>query len=134
MPSVFLDKPHNEWIAENELAFAFYDGFPVSPGHALIVTKRVVSSWFDASAAERTAIFQLADVVQKKLVAAFRPDGFNIGINIGEAAYQTVMHLHLHVIPRYCGDVPDPRGGVRHVLPNGNYLAQADVRHAAGDK
>jgi diadenosine tetraphosphate (Ap4A) HIT family hydrolase len=74
-------------------------------------------TWFDATADEKVALVQLVDVVKRKLDERFRPDGYNVGFNAGEAAGQTVPHLHIHVIPRYHGDVPDPRGGVRWVIP-----------------
>ena len=125
MTSPFLERPEADWIAGNELAFAIEDRFPVSPGHALVVPHRVIATWFEASKEERQAIFELVDEVKRLLDARTpAPDGYNIGINCGEAAGQTVMHLHVHVIPRYRGDVPDPTGGVRHVIPGkGNYLA-----------
>ncbi|WP_437960496.1 DEAD/DEAH box helicase family protein [Sorangium sp. So ce119] len=124
MTSPFLEAPRSAWIASNALAFALRDRFPVSPGHALVVPRRLVSTWFDATAEERAAIFELVDAVKRQLDAELQPDGYNIGINAGEAAGQTVMHLHVHVIPRFRGDVDDPRGGVRHVIPGkGNYLA-----------
>jgi diadenosine tetraphosphate (Ap4A) HIT family hydrolase len=125
MTSPFLERPESDWIASNELAFAIRDGYPVSPGHALVIPRRLVATWFEASAAERQAIFELVDEVKRQLDSRPpAPDGYNIGINCGAAAGQTVMHLHVHVIPRFEGDVPDPTGGVRHVIPGkGNYLA-----------
>ena len=125
MTSPFLERPESDWIASNELAFAIRDGYPVSPGHALVVPRRLVATWFDATAEERQALFALVDEVKRQIDASCpAPDGYNIGINCGAAAGQTVMHLHVHVIPRYAGDVPDPTGGVRHVIPGkGNYLA-----------
>jgi diadenosine tetraphosphate (Ap4A) HIT family hydrolase len=99
------------------LAFAYRDGFPVSPGHALIVPTRHVGSWFDLADEERAAMLRLLDATRARLVAQLHPDGFNLGINDGAAAGQTVPHVHLHVIPRYRGDAPDPRGGVRWVVP-----------------
>ncbi len=121
--SVFLAIPENRWTASNVHAFAIRDGFAVSPGHTLIITRRVVPDWFPASTEERAAIFELIDVVKAQLDAELHPDGYNIGLNAGSAAGQTVMHLHVHVIPRFRGDVDDPRGGVRHVIPSkGNYL------------
>jgi len=121
--SVFLDKPRDTWLAENTLAFAIPDGYPVSAGHTLVIPKRPVPTWFEATEAERHALMALVEEVKALLDASHQPDGYNIGINIGAAAGQTVMHLHVHVIPRYVGDVPDPRGGVRHVMPGrGNYL------------
>lgn len=109
-------------IAENRLACAILDGFPVNPGHALIIPKRHVASWFEASADERLAIMELVDQVKALLDRDHHPDGYNLGINTGAAAGQTVMHLHVHLIPRYQGDVDDPRGGVRFVIPErGSY-------------
>jgi diadenosine tetraphosphate (Ap4A) HIT family hydrolase len=109
----------------NELAVALRDEFPVSKGHSLIIPRRHVQSWFAATEAERAAMLELVDRIRERLDdGEDRPDGYNIGINDGEAAGQTVMHLHLHLIPRFHGDVPDPRGGVRHVIPGrGNYLS-----------
>jgi diadenosine tetraphosphate (Ap4A) HIT family hydrolase len=123
--SPFLARDPSEWIASNELAFAIKDGFPVSPGHSLVVTKRIVATWFDASPEEQAAVMSLVNQVQTILNRELNPvpDGFNVGFNAGAAAGQTVPHLHVHVIPRYHGDMDDPRGGVRHVIPaKGNYL------------
>jgi diadenosine tetraphosphate (Ap4A) HIT family hydrolase len=124
--SPFLQLPATDWIASNRLAFAIPDGFPVSRGHTLIVTKRLVATWFDATREERLAIVDLIEEVTAALDRRSpRPDGYNVGFNAGAAAGQTVMHLHVHVIPRYAGDVPDPRGGIRHVIPGlGTYLAK----------
>lgn len=100
-----------------------WDAFPVSPGHALLVPKRHVRSWFEASMEERLALIRAIDVARFAIEGSFRADGYNLGINSGEAAGQTIFHLHIHVIPRVLGDVPDPRGGVRHVISHkGNYL------------
>ena len=112
-------------MASNELAFAIRDAFPVSPGHTLVVPRRLFASWFEATAEERAAIFDLVDAVRRQLDASpSPPQGYNVGINVGAVAGQTVAHLHVHVIPRYPGDVADPRGGVRHVIPGkGNYRA-----------
>jgi diadenosine tetraphosphate (Ap4A) HIT family hydrolase len=118
MPSVFLSRPASEWVASNELAFAIRDGFPVSPGHTLVVPKREVPTWFEASREEQHAILELIERVKTDLDRLLRPDGYNVGFNAGVAAGQTVMHLHVHVIPRYTGDLPDPRGGIRHVIPS----------------
>jgi len=103
-----------------------WDGFAVSPGHALLVPKRHIASWFDASPEEQAELLSNVAIAWEKILERHQPDGFNIGINVGAAAGQTVFHLHLHVIPRYAGDVADPRGGVRHVIPGkGNYLVDA---------
>lgn len=104
-------------LAESELACAIWDGFPLNPGHVLIVPRRHVASWFDATPEERVEILRLADEARRIVTRRHSPDGFNLGINDGLAAGQTVAHLHLHLIPRYAGDVPDPRGGVRWIIP-----------------
>ena len=107
-----------EIIAYSSLSVAFYDGFPVSPGHALIIPKRHVSSFFDLSKEEQLDLFNLADRVKRIVEERYHPDGYNIGINVGEAAGQSIFHVHMHLIPRYQGDVPNPRGGVRGVIPS----------------
>jgi diadenosine tetraphosphate (Ap4A) HIT family hydrolase len=104
-------------IAENELAVVVRDGFPVSPGHTLIIPRRHIGSFFDLAGEERTAMLTLLDSAKTELETEFHPDGYNIGINDGVAAGQTVPHLHIHLIPRYVSDSADPRGGVRWVLP-----------------
>ena len=122
MSSPFDDIPPGAWVGNNDLAFAIRDRFPVSPGHTLVLTRRVVPSWFDATREEQTAIFELVDRMKAALDAELHPSGYNIGFNVGPVAGQTVMHLHVHVIPRYPGDMDDPTGGVRHVIPwKGNY-------------
>jgi superfamily II DNA or RNA helicase/diadenosine tetraphosphate (Ap4A) HIT family hydrolase len=109
---------------ESELVLGLWDAFPVSTGHALLIPRRHVASWFDASAEERRALTDGVDTARAAILRHHRPGGFNIGINVGAAAGQTVFHLHVHIIPRYEGDVTNPRGGVRHVIPRrGNYLA-----------
>ena len=126
--SIFTEIDPNQWVAHNELAFAIRDGFPVAPGHTLVIPKREVPDWFGATEEERAAIFELVDEIKAGLDLEFNPAGYNVGMNCGEAAGQTVMHLHVHVIPRFVGDMPDPRGGVRHVIPwKGNYKV---ARHA----
>ena len=132
--SPFLAIPRDRWLASNHLAFAVLDRFPVSPGHTLIVPRRVVAHWWDASRDEQAAILELVNDLRELLLddtaraqvlpGVARPDGFNVGFNAGDAAGQTVQHLHVHLIPRFHGDMADPRGGVRHVIPaRGNYLA-----------
>ncbi len=132
--SPFLAVPPSEWLASNRSAFAIADHFPVSPGHALVVPRRAIATWWDATDDERADILTLVDEVKRQLDAELRPDGYNVGFNSGAAAGQTVGHLHIHVIPRYSGDVPDPRGGVRHVIPGrGNYLEPANQPFALVD-
>jgi diadenosine tetraphosphate (Ap4A) HIT family hydrolase len=115
--SPFLGVPAERIIASNDLAIALHDLYPISPGHTLIVTKRVIETWWDATPEEKLALVALLDVVKELLDAEYRPDGYNVGFNAGEIAGQTVPHLHVHLIPRYIHDVPDPRGGIRHVIP-----------------
>jgi diadenosine tetraphosphate (Ap4A) HIT family hydrolase len=132
--SVFLEVPEAAWICANELAFAFRDRFPVSPGHTLIVTRRVTPDWFSATEAEQRAVLALVAEVKRRLDEELAPDGYNVGFNAGAAAGQTVMHLHVHVIPRFRGDMDDPRGGVRHVVPSeGNYLREVAPLATGGE-
>ena len=134
MESPFLDRSKSEWVASNTLAFAIRDNYPVSPGHTLIVPKRAISSWFDATSEERHALIELVDEVRRQLEEKFSPDGYNIGMNVGEQAGQTVMHLHVHIIPRFRGDVDDPTGGVRNVIPEkGNYKRPGHVARVPKD-
>ena len=90
---------------------------PVSPGHVLIVPRRHVAGFFDLTAEEQAGLWTLLPLVKRAIDADYRPAAYNIGVNVGVAAGQTVAHVHVHLIPRYPGDVPDPRGGVRWVLP-----------------
>ncbi len=105
-------------ILVNELAFVVMDKYPVNPGHVLILPKRHVASLFDLSSEEGTALAALMTEVRLQTDATFGPDGYNVGVNVGEAAGQTVMHVHIHLIPRYRGDTANPRGGVRGVIPS----------------
>src|SRR6516165_7920400 len=108
---------------EDELVLALWDGFPVSAGHLLVVPKSHAATWEDLTALQKTAIWAAIDRAVVLIRERHGPDGFNVGFNQGAAAGQTVFHFHLHVIPRYGGDVQDPRGGVRHVIPTkANYL------------
>jgi diadenosine tetraphosphate (Ap4A) HIT family hydrolase len=109
-------------LAQSELSLAFLDGFPVAKGHALVIPKRHVMSIWEMTDSEYTDAFNLVRRVKQVLQEMFNPHGFNIGVNCGEVAGQTVFHAHIHVIPRYAGDVPNPRGGVRHIIPGkGDY-------------
>ena len=114
---IFCQVPKDEIVAESDLCLAFYDRYPVSPGHMLIIPKRHVASYFELTDDEvnamQTMLFEMKDVVQE----LYKPDGFNIGVNVGEAAGQSIFHVHMHLIPRYTGDVEYPRGGVRGVIP-----------------
>ena len=104
-------------IEENELAVALADTYPVSPGHTLVVPRRHVPDFFQLSAEEIAAVFDLVRQMRDRLIAARGPSGFNVGVNVGTAAGQTVVHAHVHLIPRYSGDAQDPTGGVRNVIP-----------------
>jgi diadenosine tetraphosphate (Ap4A) HIT family hydrolase len=107
-----------EIICETATCVAFYDGYTVSPGHALIIPKRHVANYFDLTNHEREAMNVVLQYVKQKVDERFHPDGYNVGININEAAGQSVFHCHMHLIPRYKGDVPNPKGGVRGVIPS----------------
>ena len=113
----FCSLPQNRIVERNEYGFVIRDAYPVSPGHTLVIPSRHVASFFEISDEERSGLMSLLNAAKIELDAEFKPDGYNIGINDGAAAGQTVAHLHLHLIPRYRGDLPDPRGGVRWVLP-----------------
>jgi diadenosine tetraphosphate (Ap4A) HIT family hydrolase len=119
----FCDFPKDRILAQNELAFVLRDRYPVTPLHTLVIPKRHVSGWFDLGTSEMNACNDLLlwakDAIREEDAAVA---GFNIGVNIGEAAGQTIYHCHIHLIPRRHGDVENPRGGVRHVIPEkGNY-------------
>ena len=105
-------------LAENPLAVAIADAFPLTPGHTLIVPRRHIASLFEATPEEQSALFEILAEMRERLLDERKPDGFNIGINDGAAAGQTVMHLHIHLIPRHKGDSADPRGGVRWIFPD----------------
>ena len=113
----FCTLPASRILEENGLAVLILDGYPVSPGHSLVIPKRHVGSFFEVTGLERAALFALLDRAKERVAERHRPNGYNIGINDGAAAGQTVPHLHIHLIPRYDGDQPDPRGGVRLVIP-----------------
>ena len=115
--SPFLKETHR-WIIENAFAFVIDQaGYEVSPGHCLVCPKRLVLTVFDMQAVEWDAVRRLLEEMKGRLDRQFQPDGYNIGINCGEAAGQTVPHAHVHLIPRFKGDHPSPRGGVRAVIP-----------------
>ncbi len=120
MDCPFCHVPEEERLFENDLVIAFYDRFPASPGHILLIPRRHVPTWFEATDAERVALTRAVTGAVAVIEArpGPTPDGYNVGFNSGEAAGQTVMHLHLHVIPRFSGDVPNPRGGVRGAVPH----------------
>lgn len=113
-----LNDPNSERIvAKNQYGIAMRDGFPISEGHTLIIPKRHISSFFELDKSERDALLSLIDFQKIELDKIYNPDGFNIGVNDGEAAGQTVPHVHIHLIPRYKNKDSDPRGGVRWIIP-----------------
>jgi len=114
---LFCSIAPDQVLIEHPLAVAKRDGHPVSKGHTLIIPRRHVVSFFETTEEERLAMLKLLDEAKALLDREHKPDGYNIGINNGTTAGQTVMHLHMHLIPRYAGDRPDPRGGVRWVIP-----------------
>ena len=119
MTCIFCDMEENRIIAENDLAYVIYDGFPVTEYHSLIISKRHAATYFDLSAQEREACHQLLIESKEKILGKDSTvDGFNIGMNSGESAGQTIFHCHIHLIPRRTGDSANPRGGVRGVIPN----------------
>jgi diadenosine tetraphosphate (Ap4A) HIT family hydrolase len=103
-------------LIEDELAYVRYDNNSLSKGHVLVVPRRHVASFFDMTAQEKAAVIALLDRAKVHIEAEFHPDGYNIGVNIGRAGGQSRMHVHVHLIPRYTGDVADPSGGIRCVL------------------
>lgn len=105
-------------IIENDLAFADYDTYPASPGHSLVIIKRHVAEYFQATTEEKAAIWALVDEMKIIIDNEFKPDAYNVGVNIGKTAGQSVPHIHIHIIPRYEGDVENPQGGVRGVIPH----------------
>ncbi len=113
----FCDPPETDIVLKNDQCYARWDGYPVSNGHLLIVPFRHFASYFEATKDEMGAIWKLVSLARALVEERYGPDGLNIGINIGAAAGQTVPHLHVHLIPRYEGDMEDPRGGVRGVIP-----------------
>jgi diadenosine tetraphosphate (Ap4A) HIT family hydrolase len=109
-------------LAQSKLSFAVLDGFPVSKGHALIIPKRHVTTIWELTAEEYADAFGLVRHVKDVVQLKFEPQGINVGVNCGEVAGQSIFHAHIHIIPRYLGDVPTPRGGVRNIIPDkGNY-------------
>lgn len=122
---LFCDKDNpkkHRIIFENELFYARWDNFPVTPGHAEIVSKRHVVSCDDLREGEVIQAHALFKRTKRLIKEKYHPDGFTVGINEGEAGGQTIFHLHIHIIPRYFGDAPNPRGGIRNIIPGkGDY-------------
>ncbi len=119
-PCLFCTDPRGVSV-QNELAYSARDSYPASPGHTLVIPRRHVASFFDLAPEELAACMALINEEKKLIDEEFHPDGYNIGVNVGPAAGQSIFHVHFHLIPRYLGDVANPQGGVRHVTKNGHY-------------
>lgn len=120
-PCLFCTDPQGGSL-NNELAYSARDSYAVSPGHTLVIPRRHVASFFELTSEEINACMALINEERKLLDEELEPDGYNIGVNIGPAAGQSIWHVHIHIIPRYRGDVENPQGGVRHVIPGkGHY-------------
>jgi len=117
-----LCTPHDVLI-ESSLAYVRHDNDALSRGHVLVIPKRHVANFFDMTPEEQSAVLELLNDAQRLIRDKYIPDGYNIGVNIGKAGGQSRMHVHVHLIPRYAGDVPDPRGGIRCVLSRGKHAA-----------
>mgnify|MGYP004468513009 FL=1 len=110
--------PNKKPLLQNKLAIAYFDEFPVSKGHILIISKRHATTFFDLTIEEQISLITLLNECKEYIDKKYNPDGYNVGLNCGEFAGQSVMHVHMHLIPRYKGDVSNPRGGVRGIIPN----------------
>ena len=120
--SVFLEINNEDKIYCGVNFFLIKDRFPVSPGHVLIISNDLKKDFFELNDEERNELTLMIEVAKNLIEKDHKPDGYNIGMNCGETAGQTVFHFHCHLIPRYKGDMKNPRGGVRHVIPSkGNY-------------
>lgn len=114
----FLELPVDKHIGQTEHFFLIRDGFPVSPGHTLIISKELRKDYFELTQVEKIDLDNAILLAKSLIEAESTPDGYNIGMNCGETAGQTVFHFHCHLIPRFAGDMENPRGGVRHVIPS----------------
>jgi len=119
--TVFSSIPESEKRYQGKFFFIIKDRFPVSEGHCLIISNQEKENYFNLSDEEKQELIALIDIAKDLIEKEYSPDGYNIGMNCGEAAGQTVMHFHCHVIPRYKGDMIDPRGGVRHAVEGRGY-------------
>ena len=116
--SIFLEFPEERILFRGNNFFIIYDSYPVSDGHCLIISNEVKETFFDLSDEEKMDLDSMIEKAKEIIEEIRSPDGYNIGMNCGIAAGQTVMHFHCHVIPRYIGDMEEPRGGVRGVIPD----------------
>jgi diadenosine tetraphosphate (Ap4A) HIT family hydrolase len=114
----FCTEPEEYQFAFYDYAYARFDAYPVNPGHILVCPKRHVSSWSELTGQEKADLLELVECVRINLDRDLKPDGYNVGFNDGKAAGQTIMHFHIHVIPRFEGDTEEPAGGIRGCIPN----------------
>lgn len=119
--SVFLEIPEENVLYKDQFFFFIKDKYPVSPGHLLIISSELRVSYFDLTPEEKLNLPKAIDMAKELIGKEYKPEGYNIGMNCGEVAGQTVMHFHCHLIPRYKGDMDDPRGGIRHCVAGKGY-------------
>lgn len=119
--SVFLKIPYTFWKVEGKHFFVLEDRYPVSKGHCIIISKNERDNFFSLNPEELRELPEMIVKSKNYIESSLKPDGYNIGMNCGISAGQTVMHFHCHVIPRYSGDMEDPRGGVRHCIKGKGY-------------
>ena len=119
--SVFQSLPPDRILYKNDHFFIVEDAFPVSPGHMLVISNEPRKDFFDLTQEEKKALSDTIEIARQMIEKKHQPDGYNIGMNCGEAAGQTVMHFHCHVIPRFTGDMKNPRGGIRHCVEGKGY-------------
>lgn len=112
----YCNKPSEDYVIENEYAAGYYDAKPSSPGHFLVFTKRHVPDFFEMTPEEQQGVNDLLMKAKELVDKEHKPDAYNMGANCGSAAGQSVKHAHFHLIPRYEGDVENPKGGVRNIL------------------
>jgi diadenosine tetraphosphate (Ap4A) HIT family hydrolase len=122
-PCLFCKDPRGVSI-QHELAYSARDSYPASPGHTVVIPRRHVSSFFDLTPEEVAACMGLIKEEKIRIDEEFNPDGYNVGVNVGPAAGQSIFHVHIHIIPRYKGDVENPQGGIRHVIPKKAYYTR----------
>jgi len=113
----FCTMPSDRIVEENEHAYVVLDAYPVASGHSLVVSRRHVGDVFELSDDEITSMLRLIKAARERIDRSLHPDGYNVGVNVGKVSGQTIPHVHIHVIPRYQGDIDDPTGGVRGVIP-----------------
>lgn len=119
--NTFFEISIDRHIGQTKCFFLIYDGFPVSTGHILIISKELRKDYFELTKEEKADLDIAIELAKQLIEENHSPDGYNIGMNCGEAAGQTVFHFHCHVIPRYKGDMDDPRGGIRHCIEGNGY-------------